>query len=114
MTKKYTWEEDLATCGYDGKEDFLWFYVLGGCGCGHSDDAREIAWKVFEFFSSEKSERDIKVLNKIEFEMVAHWLISKDIIEHGCSLSGGWLTEEGKKLFRLLIEKEKIYNPFDV
>lgn len=37
-------------------------------------------------------------------EIIAHWLDSKNLIEHGSSIQGSWLNENGKKLYETLLK----------
>jgi len=99
---KYEWEKDFKECDFDSKEEFLWIYVLGGCGCGSYDENIKNAWKVFELFATPFDDRRFSVYDKPEYEIIAHWLDSKNLIEHGTSIAGSWLTEEGEKLYYLL------------
>ena len=104
--KKYKWESDLKECAYDSKEEFLWIYVMGGCGCGSSEELQEMAWKVFKLFADGSGER-WTIYDKLEYEAIAHWLDSLELIEHGTSIGGSWLSEEGKKLYKLLTKNPK-------
>jgi len=38
--KKYNWKKDIEECAYDSKEEFLWIYIMKGCGCGSADELR--------------------------------------------------------------------------
>jgi len=102
---RYKWEDALETCAFDSKEEFLWIYVLGGCGCGSYDKNIKVAWKVFELFATPHDNRKFSIYDKPEYEIVAHWLDSKNLIEHGTGIGGSWLTEEGEKLYNLLTKQ---------
>jgi len=107
---KYRWEKDFKECAFDDKEEFLWIYVLGGCGCGSYEENKKNAWKVFELFATPFNDRKFSVYDKPEYEIIAHWLDSKNLIEHGSSIGGSWLTKEGEKLYSLLKKPKKTYD----
>lgn len=81
-----------------------WFFtgVLGGCGCGPSDELGKRAIKVLENFASDDWENRFSVYDNEADEVLAHWMDSKDLIEHGSSISGSWLTEKGKNVFEVI------------
>lgn len=91
------WRKDMDECSYDNKVDFFWFHVLGGCGCGSSDELSEIAWDVFLNFSKDHESR-ASLYDDPAREIVGHWIDSLGLIEHGSGISGSWLTDEGKEL----------------
>ena len=103
--------KDMEECAYDSKEEFLWIYVMGGCGCG-SNDNDKLAWEVFELFATPHEKRKFSIYDKREYEIIAHWLDSLDwIIEHGGSISGSWLTEEGKSYMALIDKLQSDIKP---
>lgn len=99
----------MAEVHWDGKEGFLWIYVLEGCGCGSSDTLKQMAWDVFEMFAQEISDQRWQKIyegdNALAYETLAHWIDSKGLIEHGGSIAGSWLTSGGKALYDALKEK---------
>lgn len=102
--EKYKWEDDIAECGYDSPGDFLWFYILGGCGCGSCDDFKDEAWKLFTDIAEDKEDK-LDLYEKPEREILAHWLHNKNLTEHGTAIRGSWLTDEGKALYEALKKK---------
>lgn len=86
---------------YASPEEYIWIGVLGGCGCGWSEHYAELAVKLLEFFNTKHMERDLKFIDDYEVELMAHWLDSKELIEHGGGIGGSWLTEKGKELLKL-------------
>lgn len=102
---EYPWEEDIRECYYESPAYFLWFYILNGCGCGSSDNLMELAWQVFVDFAEDREEEKLGLYDKPEREILAHWLDSKGLIEHGTSIRWSWLTEDGKELLRQLKAK---------
>ena len=104
--KRYKWEKEFKECAFDDKEEFLWIYILGGCGCGSYEKNKKDVWKVFELFATPFNDRKFSIYDKREYEIIAHWLDSKNLIEHGTSIAESWLTEEGKKLYTLLKTKQ--------
>jgi hypothetical protein len=89
-------------CWYDSPEEYLWVGIMGGCGCGSSDEIAELAHEILGHFGKPFDERKLKIYDKIEYEIIAHWLDSKELIEHGSSVGGSWLTDKGKELLEVL------------
>jgi hypothetical protein len=81
---------------------WLWCGVLGGCGCGSSEDIEKIAWDVLDLFSQKHADRTWSVYDKLEFEIIAHWMDNKDLLEHGSSVAGSWLNEKGEEVHKIL------------
>lgn len=89
-------------CHYESPLEWLWIEVLGGCGCGSGDNG-ELAWGVLEHFATPHEERPFPwYYESREREVLAHWLDSKELIEHGTSAAGSWLTEEGKRVHGII------------
>lgn len=89
-------------CWYESPAGYLWIGILGGCGCG-SGDLPDLALEVLENFGKEHLDKDrFSVYDKPEYEVLAHWLDNKELIEHGGSVGGSWLTYKGKELLELL------------
>lgn len=79
--------------------EWLWTEILGGCGCGSSEDFAERAWKLLERFATPHDERTGNIYDEEANEILAHWLDSKKLIEHGAGIGGSWLSEEGKEVY---------------
>jgi hypothetical protein len=109
----YKWENEIKECYYKSPGEFLWTYVMGGCGCGSSEYFEEIAWEVFELFATKSDNRWKKIYGEndeeektaLVYEAIAQWLDSKDLLEHGTSIAGSWLNEQGEALYEALKEK---------
>lgn len=92
---------------YESPEQYLFLEIMGGCGCGLSDEIAEKAYEVFKHFGTPHAERNVKFFTEDEsmvLETLAHWLNSKDLIEHGGSVYGSWLTKKGEELVKILKE----------
>jgi hypothetical protein len=101
------WADDAKNCGHNGRENFLWIYVLGGCGCGSADDLAELAWKTLDHFATDIGKREYNLIyDNNAMEVIAHWMDSLGLIEHGTSIAGSWLTEEGKALYDIVKDLE--------
>jgi len=96
--KPYSWESDLRECGWDTPGEFLWIYVLGGCGCGESEALAEKVWCLLRDIY--KKELNRNWANDILAECLLHWLDSKGLLEHGSMIYSSWLSSEGEELFR--------------
>ena len=118
--KKYKWEDDIKDCYYTSPANFLYVYILGGCGCGSGDRLAEIAWEVFELFANKTEDRWKKIYGEGEedgvelaYEAMAQWMNSKNLIEHGTSIAGSWLSQEGERLYKIFKEKPSAEEPSD-
>lgn len=96
------WKEEFETCAFDNAADFLWIYVMQGCGCGSSDTYREDFWNMFEAIAN-RNDKTFELIYKDKYnELIAQMLDSRGLLEHGSSISGSWLSSIGKKLYDLL------------
>lgn len=96
-------------CHVDNPKEYLWFAVLKGCGCGRSDDFIELAWTVLDYFSQDIMQRQSGfIYDKPENELLAHWLDTKGLIDHGSSIGVSWLTEDGKQLHKVISDNIEV------
>jgi hypothetical protein len=69
-------------------------------------DPKKLPWKElnvdvdFDWFYKNK-----------EFEVIAHWFNSKELIEHGSGIGGSWLTDYGYQVYNTIkkYEDKKLY-----
>lgn len=91
-------------------EQWLFVGVLGGCGCGSSEEFSERAVDLLKHFGTPHDERSLKEFfhgDQADFwELMAHWLDSKDLLEHGGSIYGSWLTEKGEECLKTINEAQ--------
>lgn len=107
-TIRKTWLKELKECGYDNRANFLWIYIMKGCCCG-SDNETD-AWEVFKRFHERTDNRwDMYEDNKRHLEVLVYWMNSLGLIEHGGSIAGSWLSEDGEWLWEQLHSKN--YTP---
>lgn len=70
---------------------------MNGCGCG-SDNETD-AWEVFKRFHDRTDDRwEMYNDGMRHLEVLAHWMDSLGLIEHGSSIAGSWLSEDGEWL----------------
>ncbi len=88
---------------------WLWTEILGGCGCGTSDELAEEAFKLLSHFATPMDQRGDTLCHDKFYELMAHWFDSKELIEHGSSVMYPWLTEKGEQIHRAIkrIEEAK-------
>lgn len=79
-------------------EAWLFTGLLGGCGCGSSENFGTLALAILKHFGTPHGERNLSVYDKPEYELMAHWFESNGWIEHGTSVGGAWLTDKGKEI----------------
>lgn len=99
--------------------DFFYYEKLNWCGCGHPDAAKRVIRDylriLYDFEKDNENEAQnrkcINLKNRFGFENVfenellmclAYTLDAAGFTEHGSSLSGAWLSEEGKMFLWLL------------
>lgn len=107
MSKEY-WlkKEDDTEFGYidqDGVSyrspaEWLFTGIMGGCGCGSSEDLAVKAIELLIDFEKPHPDRRIDVYGQSFWELMAHWMDSVHLIEHGGSIGGAWLSEKGKQV----------------
>jgi hypothetical protein len=100
---------DEEGCSWDSPFDWFWIGILGGCGCGSSEELAERAFKLLENFSHDDIDKRFSVYDKVGDEILAHWFDSLDLTEHGSSVYGSWLSPKGEKIYKNikdLISKE--------
>jgi len=78
--------------------------ALGVCGCGHPEDVQ--AWMARALAALEiGKERTIKSIYQafglsegqdVQYQALIAWFDSQKLVEHGSSIFGAWLSEEGK------------------
>lgn len=105
LTKEDKSEEfdfiDQDGASYNSPQEWLWS-LLGGCGCGSSDYFAEKSVKVLKHFATEHMKRDWDIYEDEAAEVIAHWMDSKGWIEHGTSIGGSWLSDEGKEIYEVI------------
>lgn len=95
-------------------EDFFYYEKLNWCGCGDPDMAKAV---IRDYLEAVKAKFDSKVDFKEKFGVIsvydnrlllclAYALDAAGFSEHGSSISGAWLTNEGK-MFLWLLEQNK-------
>lgn len=93
-------KDDYNRCGFDSDADFLWIYVMKGCGCGSRDQFQEDAYKLFMAIGRKEATFEL-IYKDLYTELLAQMLDSRGLLEHGSSIGGSWLSEAGKYLFSL-------------
>lgn len=101
-------------CHYEEHEkpNAMYFDQLGLCGCGRPECIHKLIVDCAMMFDRDKNRWDgeagVKGIEKIVkerpdyvAEFIAHFLDQKDLIEHGGSVYGSWLTERGKQFIEI-------------
>lgn len=98
---EFAYKDQDGVC-WDTPTRWLFTGILGGCGCGSADDFGDKAFRLLAHFNSEPSQRDWAIFDENGgfFELMAHWFDDKDLIEHGSSISGSWLSAKGKHVYK--------------
>lgn len=88
------------------RRDLFWFEIMGGCGCGASDELSDDAWLVFCAFRDKAYWRK-RICEETSLEVLAHWMDSIGLIEHGGSIAFSWLTPLGEDVWTILQEVDE-------
>lgn len=97
LKKDDDWFIDQDGVSHESPANWVWS-ILGGCGCGSSEDFGIKALDLLRNFAKPHDERSKDIYEDETLELLAHWMSSKGLIEHGSSVMGAWLTEEGKQI----------------
>lgn len=130
--QKRTWHSESSICVFDdlvfesNKDNpdvksmleycFAAFYyeILGFCGCGSPNSICDLLLDFLECFTGEHNSIDRNLVSKllsensnhVQYDFMLFFLDSKGFTEHGTSIYGSWLTQEGE-LYRDLLKKRK-------
>lgn len=92
---------DQNGVSHTSPEAWFWIEILGGCGCGSSEEFAGRAVALLRHFGTEWDDR--KGYPDDEFsELLAHWFDSHDLIEHGSSIGGSWLSNKGQAILNVI------------
>lgn len=94
-------------CHYDTDQQVYHFAYLKLCGCGDPEGAYNFCRDALKFFdrrnepwiNAQDALRDL-ISSKPEMaaHVFAHLLSELDLLEHGGSVGGSWLTEKGQQI----------------
>ncbi len=100
-------------CHYRTKQHAFHYAFLGMCGCGCPEDAYNFCRDVLSKFDRRENHRDDKapwidaeaavkalILERPDeaAHVLSHLLTERDLLEHGGSVGGSWLTAWGEQL----------------
>jgi hypothetical protein len=73
------------------------------CGCGVPEMFYEAALEALEFFAADHAARDYQWVYAEKFRYLAiNALDSADLLEHGSTIAGSWLTDRGREALAFL------------
>jgi hypothetical protein len=105
MWPKGEYEYQVDGRSFDSPCDYIWLEMLGFCGC-YSRSLYDLTFKIlqhlyeahqkdepwyYEYESKNEAETDLQ-------ELILHMFDAKRWTEHGTSVRGSWLTEEGARI----------------
>ena len=113
---------DYNSWPYKGPDDhdytdvagYVWFGILDFCGC-RSDSLYELTFEMlhklyvakltggsyyYDFKGKSRTETDLQ-------ELILHALHAHDLTEHGSGIRGGWLTDKGIEVCKLIWPNHK-------
>lgn len=101
-------------CLYESRWEVFSMCVLGMCGCGSPEDAYNFLREILirsdrrgaldtpptrDWVNLQDAVRDLVVANpEIAAHCLLHFLSDKNVIEHGGSVGGSWLTKLGEQI----------------
>lgn len=99
-------KNDIFYASYDSLVDLRWTEECKFCNCGQPEEAQQYIKEVLSAIKLRSdSEWEINNVSKViksnpdSFEyFLLYVLEAMDLTEHGGSVGGSWLTEEGMKL----------------
>jgi hypothetical protein len=125
--KTRVWGDDLKTdpengmllgpddCHYATRTAAFYYGVLKFCGCGNPEEELVFLRKVLEAYDACKTgmeqgewvakREDIEACfggNDDFWRHYVYWLAALDLTEHGGSVFGAWLSDEGRRVLELL------------
>ncbi len=105
---------------YNSLYEFIYYEAIGGCGCGDSDKfigyVKDIYKSLFEknkMYDTPDYPEFIKKTSELIYKTEINQLIvmifdKYDIVDHGSSIGGCWLTEFGVSLHYAWIKEMNI------
>lgn len=99
------WQRELDECHFESPADFLYYYVMKGCGCGNGPEIAKRAWSIFLEIAEKREDRYKVIYKSMYNQTITQWLDSLELLEHGSSVGGSWLSEDGKALYQALLTK---------
>ena len=82
------------------------FLDIGMCGCGHYDERLDILKEVLNACPLWELEKTPEYLRTPLGEWFLCLLDKAELIEHGSSIGGSWLTEKGTRLLNALNDED--------
>jgi hypothetical protein len=99
------WFLDENGVSYRSVASWVFSQLLGGCGCGQSDELAARAVAIIEHLGIEHEQRQEDFFDFMRDEerlsadeVLLHWMASKEITEHGGTVYGSWLSDLGRQV----------------
>lgn len=77
---------------WDSYEQYVTIGLCGLCGCGRNSIKADIIAVLRD------TEQLVEVPDTEYYELMLHLLDDKELVEHGTSVRGSWLTDRGKEI----------------
>jgi hypothetical protein len=104
-------------CHYENEHQAAHYALLKLCGCGLPEEAYNFCRDILACFdrrgchespptrewidAQDAAERIIKERPDLAAHVMAHLLTHLDLLEHGGSVGGSWLTDDGERIIDL-------------
>ena len=108
----YCDEELMEEC-----ENFFYYEKLNWCGCGSPEVAKRVVRDYLEAASLKSDEKREALKKRFGFDHVydnelllclAYAVDAAELTEHGSSIGGAWLSDEGKMFLWLLKNNQEL------
>lgn len=106
MDDRLAYLRAAAKHGGDEEHELFWYCILRGCGCGSVEDMSRDAWMVFCAYHDRDDVFRKRIHEDAGLEILANWMYSLDLIEHGASIPTGWTTALGDKVWDIIMGAE--------
>lgn len=113
--EEYYYDEQLI----EECEDFFYYEKLKWCGCGMPEIAKKVIRDYLEIVNNDSDKKCDELKKRFGVEYVydnelllclAYALDAAKFTEHGSSVGGAWLADEGKMFLWLLKHNEELDN----
>lgn len=98
-------------------ENFFYYEKMNWCGCGEPDTVKMVVKDYLEVINNKYNDNDINFENKFGVKSVydnnlllclAYTIDAAGFTEHGSSIGGAWLTDEGEMFLWLLQQNKEL------